>query len=132
MHRVEAVRLVEEVRRALARATDARQLDHVRRLDPEIEERIDDALGDGIVAATRAQRGLGAAIGRWFQPDDVDLACHGFSRAGLKTRPYTARCPTTCLLVSAARWSAIDRRSAARSSAECCAAWRPAAGCIPA
>ena len=73
VHGVEAVRVAEEVGRALARAADARQLDHVPRMDAHLEERVDDALGDGVVAAAGAQRRLAAAIRLHLEPDAVLL-----------------------------------------------------------
>ena len=63
VHGVEAVRLVQEIRRALARAADARELDDALRVDAHLEERVDDALGDRVVPAPGAERRLAAAIG---------------------------------------------------------------------
>ena len=73
VHGVEAVRAVQEVGRALARAADARELDDLRRVDAELEERVDDALGDGVVAAPGAERRLAAAIGDRLEADAIDL-----------------------------------------------------------
>ena len=70
---VEAVGAVQEVGRRLARAADARQLDDLRRVDPELEERIDDALGDRVVPAPGAQRRLAAPIGDRLEADAIDL-----------------------------------------------------------
>ena len=82
VHRVEAVSGAEEVRRALARAADARQLDDVPRIDPHLEERVDDSLRDGVVAAAGAQRRLAPAIRLDVQPDAIQLPdgfrCCGF------------------------------------------------------
>ena len=62
VHGVEPVRRVQEIRRALARAADARQLDHALGVDAHLEERVDDALGDRVVPAPGAERRLAAAI----------------------------------------------------------------------
>ena len=62
VHGVEAVRAAQEVGRALARAADARQLDDALGLDAHLVEGVDDALGDGVVAAAGAERGLAAAV----------------------------------------------------------------------
>ncbi len=62
MHAVEAERTAHEVGRALGRAADAAHLHHPLRLDAHLEEGVDDALGDSVVAATGAERALAAAI----------------------------------------------------------------------
>ena len=67
------MRLVQEVRRALAGAADTGQLDDLIRLNTEVEERIDDALGDRVVAAPGAERRLRAAICGRVEADDIDL-----------------------------------------------------------
>src|ERR1051325_8900359 len=64
VHRVEAVRLVEEVRRALARTADARELDDLIRLHAEHEERVDDAFRDRVVPAPGAERSRNASSTR--------------------------------------------------------------------
>ena len=68
---VEAVRAAEEVRRALARAADARQLDDLLGIDAHLVERVDDALGDRVVAAAGAQRRLAALVDLRFEPDSI-------------------------------------------------------------
>ena len=52
------MRLIQEVGRALARAADARELKDLLRVHTHLVKRVDDALGDGVVAASGAQRGL--------------------------------------------------------------------------
>jgi hypothetical protein len=76
VHGVEAVRGAEEIRRALARAADARQLEHLRRIHAHLEEGVDDALGDGVVPAPGAQRRLAAAVRLHFQADAIQLLVH--------------------------------------------------------
>ena len=56
VHRVEAVRLAEEIVRRLRRAADAGNLRHPVRLDRELEARLDDRGGDRVVPAAGAQR----------------------------------------------------------------------------
>ncbi len=73
MDRVEAVRRAQKVRRALARTADPGQLDDVPRIDTHLVERLDDALGDGVVAAAGAERRLAAAIGLQVETDAVRL-----------------------------------------------------------
>ena len=77
MHAVEAVRAAQEIGRALRRAADAGELHHALRLDAHLVERIDDALGDGVVAAARAKRRLAAAIVEHLQADPVRLWAAG-------------------------------------------------------
>src|SRR5215208_2605926 len=55
VHRVEAMRLTEEVVGRLRRAADAGNLRHPVRLDRELEAGLDDGGGDRVMAATRAQ-----------------------------------------------------------------------------
>ena len=73
VHGVEAVRAAHEIGRALRRAADARHLDDALRRDAHLVEGVDDALGDGVVAAAGAQRGLAAAIVEHGQADAVGL-----------------------------------------------------------
>ena len=47
--RIEAMGAVQEIRGGLARAADTRELDDLRRVDAELEEGVDDALGDRVV-----------------------------------------------------------------------------------
>ncbi len=56
VHRIEAVRLAEEIGRRLRRAADARQLGDAVRLDRELEAGLDDRGRDRVVAAAGAQR----------------------------------------------------------------------------
>ena len=62
MHAVEGVRAAHEVGRALGRAADAAHLHHALRLHAHLEHGVDDALGDGVVAAAGAERRLAAAV----------------------------------------------------------------------
>src|SRR3954469_23951448 len=66
VHRVEAVRIAEEIRRGLRRAADAGNLRHLMRLDRELEARLDDSGSDRVVAAAGTQgrdRALVIAMG---------------------------------------------------------------------
>ncbi|MBA7716506.1 hypothetical protein ES703_125579 [subsurface metagenome] len=56
VHRVEAVRIAEEVIRRLRGAADAGNLRHPVRLDRQLVARLDDRRRDGVVAAAGAQR----------------------------------------------------------------------------
>ena len=71
MHGVEAVRSAQEVRRALARAADARQLDDLAGVDPHLIEGVDDAFRDRVMAAAGAERRLAASIDLRFQTDSI-------------------------------------------------------------
>ena len=62
MHGIEAVRAAHEVRRTLGRAADAAGLDHALGRHAHFVHGVDDALGNCVVAAAGAQRGLAAAI----------------------------------------------------------------------
>ena len=55
VHAIEAERAVHEVSRALGGAADAAHLHDALGLDAHFEHGIDDALGDGVVAAAGAQ-----------------------------------------------------------------------------
>ena len=56
VHRVEAVRVAEEIGRRLRRAADAGELGHPMRRDVELEAGLDDRARDRVVAAAGAQR----------------------------------------------------------------------------
>ena len=56
VHRIEAVRIAEEIGRRLRRAADAGNLGHAVRLDRQLEAGLDDRGGDRVVAAAGAQR----------------------------------------------------------------------------
>src|SRR5262249_22613616 len=70
---VEAVRAAEEVRRALAGAADARQLHDLAGIDAHLVERVDDALGNRVMAAAGAERRLAALVDLGFEPDSIDF-----------------------------------------------------------
>src|SRR6185437_9532306 len=88
----------------LARAADARELEDLLRVDAHLEEGVDDALGDCVVAAAGAEGGLTAAIRLDLQPDAI---LFGFHHSLVPS----------CLPGSECRRSAIARRSAGRCSA---------------
>ena len=56
VHRVEAVRVAEEIVRRLRRAADAGNLGDAVRLDRKLEAGLDDRGGDRVMAAAGAQR----------------------------------------------------------------------------
>src|SRR5450432_4000995 len=62
MYSVEAVGACHEVGRSFRRASDAAQLGHALRLNAHFVHGVNDAFGNRIVAAPRAQRSLSAAI----------------------------------------------------------------------
>ena len=62
VHGVEAVRAAEEVGGRLAGAADARELRDAVRLEAQLERGLDDAAGDGVVAAAGAQGRLRAVV----------------------------------------------------------------------
>src|SRR5271157_3998854 len=73
MDGIEAVRAVHKVCRALRRAADARQFDDAFRRNTHLVESFNDALGNGVVAATRAKRRLAAAVVEHLESDAVSL-----------------------------------------------------------
>src|SRR5207249_6717172 len=52
-------------------AADSRELGDAMRLDARLERGLDDAAGDGVVAATRAERGFRATVIGHREPDPV-------------------------------------------------------------
>ena len=68
---VESVRQSQEIRRRFRRAADAGELRHCPRLNPQLIKTFDDALGNRVMAAARAQRGLSAFIAQNLQPQTV-------------------------------------------------------------
>ena len=68
MHGVEAVRAAQEVGRALGRAADAGELDHALGLNAHLVHGVDDALGNGVVAAAGAERRLAALYSITVKP----------------------------------------------------------------
>ncbi len=71
--RVEAVRQAQEVGRRLGRAADTGKLGDGPGLHPQLIEALHDALGNGVVSAAGAQRGLAPLIIHNLQPDAVDF-----------------------------------------------------------
>ena len=71
MDAVEAVRARHEVGGALGGAADAGELHDALGLDAHLVEGVDDALGDGVVAAAGAEGGLAAAIVEDLEADAV-------------------------------------------------------------
>src|SRR5476649_2882783 len=75
MHGVEAMCAVHKIGRGLGRAADTGELGDVFRLHAHFIHGVNDALGNGVVAAARAQRGLAPAIIENAQPDMVGFWC---------------------------------------------------------
>ncbi len=73
VNRVEAVRAVHEVRGTLRRAADAAHLDDTFGRDAHVVHGFDDALGNGVVATTSAERGFAALIVEDAEADAVGL-----------------------------------------------------------
>ncbi len=69
----EAVREPQEIGRRLRGAANTRELRDRIRIDAQVVEGFHDALRDGVVAATGAQRSLAAPILQNLQPDVIDL-----------------------------------------------------------
>ena len=80
MHAVEAVREAQEIRGRFRRAADAGELSDVHGIDAHLIEALDDALGNGVVPATGAQRGLAAFIIDNLQAEAIDLLGRGTPR----------------------------------------------------
>ena len=81
--RIEAVGAVHEVSGTLRRATDSAQLRDPLRLHAHVIHGFDDALGDGVMAATGAQSGLAA-----FVVDDAQSNAVCFRFGGRCGRHY--------------------------------------------
>ncbi len=77
VHGVEAVRTVHEIRGALRGAADAAELDDALGLHAHVIHGFDDALGDGVVAAAGAERGLAAFV---LDDGEADAVGFGFWR----------------------------------------------------
>ena len=71
VHAVEAVRLLQEVRRRLRRAADAAHLRGAVRRDVELPERLDERGGDRVVPAAGAERRHRAFVVALRQPERV-------------------------------------------------------------
>src|SRR3984957_7482468 len=78
MDRIETVRTVHEVRGAFGRAPNPAQFGDALRLDAHVVHGFDNALGDCIVAATGAQRGLPAFVIDDAEADAVDFRFRSF------------------------------------------------------
>src|ERR1700721_4122389 len=78
MHRIETVRAVHEVGRAFGRAPYAAQFGDVLGLDAHVIHGFDNALGNSIVAATGAERGLSALVIDDAEADAVDFRSGSF------------------------------------------------------
>src|SRR4029077_5269323 len=105
--RVEAVSVGEKIRRRLARAADPRQLEHLLRIDPHLEARVDYALGDRVVPAARAQRRLAAAIGLYLEADAIFLCFHQSSLMAAMPAAATASSTGRALRPSWMRISSV-------------------------
>src|ERR1044072_7383713 len=70
---MEAVRESQEVGRRFRRAADSRELGDVKRIDAELVEALDDALGNGVVAAAGAEGGLAALVVQNLEAEAVGL-----------------------------------------------------------
>src|SRR5204862_4340863 len=99
-----------------------RQLDDVLGMDPHLEEGVDDALGDGVVAAAGAQRGLAAAIRLQLEADAVLLLAglrrgrcgfHGYSEDVVAATAATgaAAFAARVFLPSCSRMSSVSERA---------------------
>src|ERR1700730_11894062 len=71
MHAVERVRTTHEVGWALGGATNTGELHQALRLDAHLVKSVDDALRDGIVAATGTKRRFAAAVVENLKTDPV-------------------------------------------------------------
>src|SRR3984957_19581408 len=86
MHRIETVRAVHEVGRAFGRAPYAAQFGDVLGLDAHVIHGFDNALGNSIVAATGAERGLSALVIDDAEADAVDFRFRSFWFCGRRSR----------------------------------------------
>ena len=75
VHGVEAVGAAHEICRALRGAADAAGLDHALGLHAHFVHGVDDALGNRIVAAAGAKRGLATAVVENGQANAIDFGC---------------------------------------------------------
>ena len=94
MHRVEAVRTVHEIGGTLGGAADAAQLGDALGLHAHVVHGFDDALGDGVMAAAGAQRGLAALVVDDAQADAVSF---GFE-IWVQRCVVAITCPPWCLI----------------------------------
>ena len=112
VHGVEPVRLAQEIRRALARTADARQLQHLLGIDAQVEAGLDDALRDRVVPAARAQRRLAAAVLRHVEADAIELLARR-RRGACGCRHYSPPTPEACGA------SAVPEAACATASPSC-------------
>src|SRR5262249_41279018 len=92
MDGVEPVRGAEEICRAFAGAADPRELDDLLAVDAHLEERVDDALRDRVVATARAERRLAALVRDVLEPDSIQFTGHRYSPPVMPPSPAsTAR-----------------------------------------
>src|SRR5208283_3903381 len=70
-------RAAHEIGGALRRAANAAHLHHPFRLDAHLEHGVDDALRDGVVPASGAQRGFAATILHDRQTNMIQLRARG-------------------------------------------------------
>src|ERR1700686_2806547 len=75
MHGVEAMGAVHKIGRGLGRAAEAGELGGVFPLHSPFIHGVNDALGNGVRAAARAQRGLAPGIVENAEPDMVGFWC---------------------------------------------------------
>src|ERR1700735_5317901 len=90
MDRIETVRTVHEVRGAFGRAPNTAQFGDVLRLDAHVVHGYDNALGDCVVAATGAQRGLPALVIDNAEADAVDFRFRSFWFCSRRSRHLLA------------------------------------------
>src|SRR5262245_37701443 len=77
VHSIEAVRSAQKVRGALARASDAGELDDLPGIDAHLVEGVDDALGNRVMAAAGAKRRLSAFVDLRLQADSIRFQRYG-------------------------------------------------------
>src|SRR5262249_21234311 len=73
---VKSMRLLDEIGRRFRRAADAAHLGKLVRLDAIVVQRLDNVIGNRVVAAAGAQRRRKSFINFASQSDDVEISCH--------------------------------------------------------
>src|SRR5713101_2113766 len=81
------MRHAQKVGGRLGRTADTGELGHFPGLDAELIEALDNALGNGIVAASGAQRGLAALVTQDFEADAVGLLRRSRGNRGCAHKP---------------------------------------------